>query len=474
MSGRHQAQDVESLQLLCEQLERDIAHLKRHDQLTGLLNRSAFMSQVDELLNAQDRSVTQSAMLEFGVRGLPRLTGSLGRHASDYIVSALASRLNQDPHLGGICCRLDYWSFAVFLPTVVDALQAMSEAKRLIGKLTEPVDWVDRHISLDVCAGVALSNQGEYDATSLLQNAGLAQKAAAERGSNSYSFFNPALAQASRRRAEVQLAIGEAIAKDQLSLNYQPVFSLQKNNLVGFEALLRFDHPELGRVSPVEFIPVAEETGAITKIGAWALAEACRTAINWPSHMTVAVNISPEQFYNGALLSDVHNALELSSFPAYRLEIEVTESTLLKDSEVVISQLNSLREMGCTIVMDDFGTGYSSLSYLWKFPFSKLKIDRSFILALSNTPMVKGMLKAIIDLSRNIGLKVTAEGIETADQAEIVRGFGCDFVQGYLCGRPVPESEIAAIIIRNFSDQLRQPQQAPLDQIVQRSAFGST
>ena len=448
---------MEALQLRCQQLEFDVQHLKKHDPLTGLLNRSAFTSKVDEVLAGLDHKKTQSAMIECGVHGLPRLSGSLGRHASDYIISALASRLNLDPPKRALCCRLDYWSFAVFLPEVEDALKAMGEAKNLIGKLTEPVDWVDRRIAMDVCAGVALSNQGEHDASSLMQNAGLAQKSARERGSHSYSFFNPALAQAARRKSEVQLAIGESIAKNQLSLHYQPVFNLQNGALVGFESLMRFDHPDLGRVSPAEFIPVAEETGAIAKIGAWALVEACRTAINWPSHMTVAVNISPEQFYNGSLLSDVHNALELSSFPAYRLEVEVTESTMLKDSETVISQLNSLREMGCTIVMDDFGTGYSSLSYLWKFPFSKLKIDKSFIHALDSTPMVKGMLKSIIDLSRNIGLKVTAEGIETAEQADIVRGFGCDMVQGYLCGRPVPEAEVAAVIIKSFSEQMKKP-----------------
>jgi diguanylate cyclase (GGDEF)-like protein len=457
MAIQGQYSEFEALQQLCTQLERDVQHLKRHDPLTGLLNRSAFMSIVDETLSGLDQGKVQSAMLEFGVRGLPRLTGSLGRHASDYIISALASRLNLDPPKASYCCRLDYWSFAVFLPIVEDALAAMTEAKRLITKLIEPVDWVDRKVAVDVCAGVALSSQGEHDATTLLHNAGLALKAANDRGNHAYSFFNPALAQAARRKSEIQLAIGEAIAKNQLQLNYQPVFGLANSNLVGFEALLRFEHPELGRISPVEFIPVAEETGAIMRIGAWALAQACRTAVNWPNHMTVAVNISPEQFYSGALLSDVHHALELSSFPAYRLEVEVTESTLLKDSEVVISQLNALREMGCAIVMDDFGTGYSSLSYLWKFPFSKLKIDKSFIHALDSTPMVKGMLRAIVDLSKNIGLKVTAEGIETPEQAELVRSLGCDLVQGYLCGKPVSESEVAAVIIRNFSDQLKRP-----------------
>ncbi len=471
MNGASQTNELEALRQLCQQLERDVQHLKRHDPLTGLLNRSAFMSQVDGTLATMDKSLVQSAMIEFGVRGLPRVTGSLGRHASDYIVSALASRLNLDPPKHSLCCRLDYWSFAVFLPNVDDALQAMSEAKRLINKLTEPVDWVDRKMSLDVCAGVALSNQGEHDAATLLQNAGLAHKAATDRGSHSYSFFNPALALASRRRSEIQLAISEAIPKNQLTLHYQPVFNVNSGSLVGFEALLRFEHPELGKVSPMEFIPVAEETGSIMKIGAWALAQACRTAVNWPNHMTVAVNISPEQFYSGALLSDVHHALELSSFPAYRLEIEVTESTLLKDSEVVISQLNSLREMGCAIVMDDFGTGYSSLSYLWKFPFSKLKIDKSFVHALDASPMVKGMLKAIIDLSRNIGLKVTAEGIETVEQADIMRSFGCDLVQGYLCGKPVAEPEVAAVIMRNFSDQLKKPLAVDVENIVAMQAL---
>ncbi len=450
-----QDKQFDDLKLRCNQLERDVEHLKRHDPLTGLLNRAAFIPIVDSTLRQQDQSTAHSALLEFGIRGLPRLTGSLGRHASDYVVSALASRLNLDPPAGSACCRLDYWSFAVFLPHVEDALAAMSEAKRLIAKMVEPVDWIDRKVSVDVCAGVALSDQGEKDATILLQNAGLALRAAGERGHHAYSFFNPALAQAARRKSEIQIAVGEAVAKNQLQLHYQPVFGLAQGNLLGFEALLRLEHPELGKVSPAEFIPVAEETGAITKIGAWALIQACRTAVNWPSHMTVAVNISPEQFYNGTLLSDVHHALELSSFPAYRLEIEITESTLLKDSEIVVSQLNALREMGCAIVMDDFGTGYSSLSYLWKFPFSKLKIDRSFINALDSAPMVKGMIKAITDLCKNIGLKVTAEGIETQAQAQVVRELGCDQVQGYLCGKPVVEAEVAAVILRNFSDQLK-------------------
>ncbi len=213
----------------------------------------------------------------------------------------------------------------------------------------------------------------------------------------------PMLSQPFKRRCE----------NHYFSLNYQPFFNSLTGELSGFEALVRLNHPVYGFISPAEFIPVAEDVGLISRLGAWALAEACRTAATWPAHLTVAVNVSPEQFLDGTLMTDIHNALELSSFPAYRLEVEITESTMMGDAEVVMSQLESLREMGCPIVLDDFGTGYSSLSYLWKFPFSKLKIDRSFVQAMEHKPRVQGMLSSIMSLSRNLGLKVTAEGIET-------------------------------------------------------------
>jgi diguanylate cyclase (GGDEF)-like protein len=472
VESQDQISEIEALRVHCAALEQDIAHLKKHDQLTGLLYRAPFTGMVDEVLAKAKASNKLSAMIDLGVRGLPQLNGLFGRHANDYAVSALSARLNQDPPPGSLSCRLDYWCFAVFLTEVEDALQAMSIAKQIIEKLSEPVDLVDRKINLEISAGVALSGQGGDDATSLLSSAALAQKLASERGGNSYSFFNPALALATRRKNEIHAALSEAIQRQQFKLHFQPYFNIADGALAGFEALLRFDHPELGSVSPAEFIPVAEESGAIIRIGAWALAEACRIASTWPSHMTVSVNISPEQFYSGTLLSDIHNALELSSFPAYRLEVEITESTLLKDSEVVLQQLTALREMGCPIALDDFGTGYSSLSYMWKFPFSKLKIDRAFVQAAETTPMAKGMLRSIIELGKNVGLKVTSEGVETQAQAEIVRQFKCDQLQGYLCGKPVPEQEIAAIILRNFSDQLRKPTTTALEKVVPLQSAG--
>ena len=450
-----EATDIEQLRKHVSQLEKDIVHLVRHDQLTGLMNRGAFVSEVDRIMSASDYSVSKGAMIEIGIRGIPRITGSLGRHVADYVISALAARLNMMRDPDSLCCRLDYWSFAIFIPRISDPLEALTTAKSVIEALGKPVDWVDRHLKVELGAGVALTTEGQCQAIELLDNVGLALKSTTEKNGAGYSFFNPALAQIAKRKADVLQALHDSTEKQMFVLHYQPFFNTKTGELCGFEALMRMDHAELGSISPAEFIPVAEESGTITRLGAWTLAEACREAASWPNHLTVAVNISPEQFYSGTLLTDVHNALELSSFPAYRLELEITEGTMLKDSEMVISQLGALRDMGCAIVLDDFGTGYSSLSYLWKFPFSKLKIDRSFVQALDDTPLVRGMLRSIIDLSRNLGLKVTAEGIETQQHVTVLREFNCDYIQGYLTGKPASQTDIAAIILKNYAAQLR-------------------
>ncbi len=459
-----QESELDQLRRQKARLEEDVVRLVMIDQLTGLLNRAAFMSRVDAHFKAVGTDAPLAAIIEFGLTGLPRLTGALGRHVGDYLVSALSARLHAFADSSTLCCRLDYRSFAIFIPNIADPLAAMTQAKAFLNKLCEPVDWVDRKLTVEIGAGVALSSAGENDATALLHNAGLAYKSATDRGGPGYAFFNPALSQAAKRKTDVLTAIHDALAHNYLSLNYQPFFNSLTGELSGFEALVRLKHPTFGFISPGEFIPVAEEAGLISKIGGWCLAEACRTAVHWPQHLTVAVNVSPEQFLDGTLMTDIHNALELSSFPAYRLEIEITESTMMGDADVVLSQLEALREMGCPIVLDDFGTGYSSLSYLMKFPFSKLKIDRSFVQALEHKPRVKGVLSAIMSLSRNLGLKVTAEGIETDIQANMIQDMQCDYIQGYLTGRPAPAEDLAAFIMARFAKEIKariQPQAAP-------------
>jgi diguanylate cyclase (GGDEF)-like protein len=449
--------EIEQLRKDKVQLEADVAHLLRHDQLTGLLNRAAFVHEVDKCLKQLDHITKHGAIIEIGLRGVPRITGSLGRHAADYAISALAARLNAMCGPEHLVCRLDYWSFALFMPGVAEPLVALTKAKDILAALTQPLDWVDRKLMLDAAAGVTLSSPDDFEAAVLIQNAGLALKAATDKGGPGYGFFNPALSKAAKRRTDIQNALATAIEKQHVYLAFQPIYASDTGELKSFEALMRMTHPELGVVSPGEFIPVAEESGLINSLGAWALAEACRVAANWPEKITISVNISPEQFYTGTLLTDVHNALELSSFPAYRLEVEITESTMLKDSDMVLQQISTLKDIGCTIVLDDFGTGYSSLSYLWKFPFAKLKIDRSFVQALDTSTLVRGMLQSIIGLARNLGLKITAEGIETQAHVDALREYRCDYIQGYLTGRPAIETDLAAIFLKNYAEQLRVP-----------------
>lgn len=439
---------VEELQDRIGRLEADIAYLSTHDALTGLLSRIALLGELDTHYG-RSGAPPKGAMVEVAIRNMPRISGTLGRHVADYVIAALAARLNQMPLPASIRARLSHDQFGIFLPEMTDALQAMSITKAIVQNLSRPVDWLDRTFNIELAAGVALASDIDGDPSNLLNNAELALRTAGLRGGSGYAFFNPALARTAKRRSDVQQAIHDGLEQNHFAMHYQPIFAAKSRALLGFEALMRLHDPRLGAIPPGEFIAVAEESALINRLGAWALAEACRVAANWPAHLTVAVNISPEQFYSGTLTTDLHHALELSSFPASRLELEVTESTMLKDADHVLTQLNEMHAMGCPITLDDFGTGYSSLSYLWKFPFSKIKIDRAFIAALDATPLARGILKAVFDLSGHIGLKVTAEGIEHEAHAAALTLLGADELQGFLLGKPVPQTELAALIIKH-------------------------
>ena len=238
--------ELEQLRRLNKQLERDVAHLVQHDQLTGLLNRNSFVSEVDKQLQLNATNKINCAMIEIGMRGLPRITGSLGRHVGDYAISALAARLNMMNKPYSLKCRLDYWSFAIFIPQIEDPLEALTIAKTIIENLGSPIDWVDRKLTVELGAGVALSSEGQYEAVELLQNAGLALKSSTEKGGPGYSFFNPQLAQHAKRRTDVLSALQESSERQLMSLNYQPFYKANSGELVGFEALMRMNHAELG------------------------------------------------------------------------------------------------------------------------------------------------------------------------------------------------------------------------------------
>jgi EAL domain-containing protein (putative c-di-GMP-specific phosphodiesterase class I) len=325
---------------------------------------------------------------------------------------------------------------------------------------------------MQVHAGIGLSSSDGDDAPTLLRSAELALRSAQEQGTPGYGFFNPEIAQDARRRVAVQRAVADAVANQSFRLDFQPIYNIRTGELNGFEALIRLHDSELGAISPVEFIPIAEQTGSINRIGAWCLEEACRIASEWPPHLLVSVNLSPSQFYSGSLIADVRSALDRNRFPSYRLEVEITEGTLLKDSELVLQQLGVLRDMGLAVALDDFGTGYSSLSYLWKFPFSKIKIDRSFIQALDETQSARGILRSIVKLGHGLGLSVTAEGIETIKQLGALRELGCDLAQGFLLDRPARVADLAGIILRNFAQGLTRKSREALTETAKAGQAG--
>ena len=432
-------------------IEAQVARLSRFDSLTDLPNRAHFLKLVDRHLHDRGAHDRQSALILIEISGVDNLGRTAGQQAVDDVVVRLAHRLVDIGIKDSDVAAIDHVRFGLFLHQAEDAFSVLALAKQLTVELTQEAAIGGHAVPLHVHAGIVLSGSDGNDSLSLLRNAELALQTAQEQGGTGYGFFNPEFAKDARRRIAIQRAISDALANRAFRLDFQPVYSIRTGELNGFEALIRLHDEELGAISPAEFIPIAEQSGLIGRIGSWCLDEACRVASHWPPHLLVSVNLSPSQFYSGTLITDIRQALDANQFPAYRLEVEITEGTLLKDSDLVLQQLSVLREMGVAVALDDFGTGYSSLSYLWKFPFSKIKIDRSFINALNETRSARGMLSSIIKLGHGLGLTVTAEGIETTDQLEVLRQLGCDLAQGYLLDRPARVADLAAIILRNFT-----------------------
>jgi EAL domain-containing protein (putative c-di-GMP-specific phosphodiesterase class I) len=280
----------------------------------------------------------------------------------------------------------------------------------------------------------------------LLKNADLALYRAKNDGKGTFRFFEAAMDADAQERRAMEIDLHDALREGQLELFFQPLFALSQNRVTAFEALLRWNHPTRGLVSPVQFIPLAEETGLIVPIGEWVLREACRIAAGWPTHIRIAVNISPVQFRSNTLNRIVLQALTQSGLDPQRLELEITESLFIENVETTLSSLHSLRNLGVRVALDDFGTGYSSLSYLRSFPFDKIKIDRSFIEDLLAHKGATAIIKSITSLAEALGMETTAEGVESIDQLDILREQGCNQIQGYYFSRPVPEAQVNAML----------------------------
>jgi len=425
--------------------ERRIAHLAFHDTLTGLPNRASFRHALQQALARTARTSEQVAVLCLDLDGFKGVNDTLGHPVGDALlcsIGELLSRLAPD----ALVSRLGGDEFAIILAGRLDPDRPRGLAQAILDAAAVPVAAAGHRIATGVSIGIALSPVDAADPDQLLKNADLALYRAKKDGRGVFRFFEEALDIAARKRRQLELDLREALVTGQFRLNFQPIYSLKADRVGGFEALLRWNHPTRGEVSPVEFIPVAEDTGLILGIGEWVMHEACREAAGWPDHVRIAINVSPLQFRSNGFLAVILQALARSGLPPARLEIEITESVFLDGKDHVLAMLHQLRAMGVRVALDDFGTGYSSLSYLRSFPFDKIKIDRSFVTDIAADAGSAAIVCAIVDLAVALHMETTAEGVEDDEQLTRLRDQGCDSVQGYLLSRPVEAEAIAHLL----------------------------
>jgi len=416
--------------------ERRITHMAFHDSLTGLPNRTALRQMLDQAIARATRNGGPVAVLCLDLDGFKGVNDTLGHPVGDALLRRIGTILtNLAPE--AFVARLGGDEFAVILADGFDGDRPRSLGQAIVDRLAEPLQVDGHQVVTGTSIGIAIAPDDGFDPDTLLKHADLALYRAKQQGRAAFCFFEPALDEEARLRRELELDLRIALQTGQFVLHYQPIVDLHSGRVGCFEALLRWNHPTRGLVSPAEFIPVAEETGMIVGIGEWVLHEACRAAIAWPDHVRVAVNVSPLQFRSPGLQATVVQALWQSGLAANRLEVEITESIFLDGEDAVVGLLHRLRTIGVRVALDDFGTGYSSLSYLRRFPFDKLKIDRAFVTAIATDAGAAAIIRAIVALATALAMETTAEGVEDADQLACLRGQGCGSIQGFLFSRPL-------------------------------------
>ena len=425
--------------------EQQIAHMAHYDSLTNLPNRVLFREQLEHELEKVKRG-QQLAMLYIDIDEFKSVNDSLGHPVGDELLKAVAARLRSCVRETDFVARLGGDEFAIVQTGIEQAGDVMGLVKRIYESIREPYHCLGHHVTTDASIGIALAPHDGTDLDQLLKSADLAMYGAKGDGRRTYRFFEADMDARVKARRALELDMRQAIADHAFELHYQPVVDLRSNAIAGCEALLRWRHPVRGMISPAEFIPIAEETGMICEIGDWVLATACAEATNWPPHVRLAVNVSPIQFRSHAFSLKVANTLSTSGLPANRLELEITEAVLIRDDDTALTLLQHLRAIGVRIALDDFGTGYSSLSYLRRFPFDKIKIDRSFVDGITESDGSSSIVQAVINIANAQNMTTTAEGIETEPQREALRDLGCTEMQGFLFSRPRPSAEIRTML----------------------------
>ncbi len=423
------------------QAETKIMHMARHDALTNLPNRLLFREQMEQSLARGEKL----AVLFIDLDRFKNVNDTLGHPVGDALLCAVTKRLQLAVRGADTVARLGGDEFAIIQiggrPT-----DATELAARIIDSISQVFDVHGHQVMIGTSVGIAIAPTDGNEPDQLLRNADMALYRAKSEGRGTYHFFQPEMDAQMQARRALELDLRKALLAGEFELYYQPLIDLKSDKVSGFEALVRWNHPERGLIGPDDFIPVAEEIGLIVPIGDWVLKQACRDAMTWPGKLSVAVNLSAAQFRSPALALSVVGALGTSGLAASRLELEITETVLLQDDRVVLDVLHQIRALGVRISMDDFGTGYSSLSYLRSFPFDKIKIDRSFIRELGKENDCVAIIRAVSRLGHSLGMITTAEGVETKEQLEILRDEGCTQVQGFLFSEPRPAKEVPALL----------------------------
>jgi diguanylate cyclase (GGDEF)-like protein len=421
--------------------EQRITQLAFNDVLTGLPNRTMFQQQLEQSFRASEGSGGLFALHCLDLDQFKVINDTLGHPAGDALLIEAGKRV-QAAAKGHFVARLGGDEFVV-LQTVGEDRNAIDRlARDILEAMAQPLTIDGNELVPSTSIGIAISPDDGADGETLLRNADLALYRAKEAGRGTFAFFEESLNERAQQRRQLETDLRVALDLGQLELHYQPLFDLEQNRVCSFEALLRWNHPTRGQISPVEFIPVAEDTGLIVPIGAWVIREACNRAATWPEHIRIAVNVSPVQFHRGALNDTILRALAVSGLAPNRLEVEITESIFLEGGDATLKLLHSLRSLGVRVALDDFGTGYSSLSYLQSFPFDKLKIDRSFIQNLLTREGASAIVRAITELAHALNIETTAEGVEETAQLMELRAHGCSSVQGFLFAEPMTAADV--------------------------------
>jgi diguanylate cyclase (GGDEF)-like protein len=421
--------------------EERIAHMARHDALTDLPNRVLLLEQLNHEIKRVKRGECL-AVLCLDLDQFKSVNDALGHHIGDELLKLVGERLRGCTRELDIVARMGGDEFAIIMTQMDQATDAAALSKRIRDSVIRPYQIEGHQIVTDLSIGISVAPMDAVDSHELLRNADMALYDAKADGRGTFRFFEPEMNTRMKVRRELEMDLRKALATEQFELHYQPLVVLETNEVNGFEALLRWNHPTRGMISPADFIPIAEETGLIVPLGEWVLKAACNEAVDWPDHIKVAVNLSPAQLNCRNLVSMVTAALSETGMPPQRLQLEITETVLLQNTFTTLATLHELRKMGVQIALDDFGTGYSSLSYLRSFPFDKIKIDRSFIQDLSNGAEPLAIVNAVAGLAKCLNMTSTAEGVETAQQMETLQAIGCTEMQGYLFSRPRPAHEI--------------------------------